>query len=205
MIAWLIRFARWLIRMEISIWRSLSLWVARRIPGDGLGVQALAYGKDERPLLLAFIFLSAIEIPVVHLLLPWEAARLTLLALGVWGLLWMLGRLAAMKVHPPLIGPDGLRIRYGTFVDLKIPWDHIEDARLLRASVASKSSLHVAEGQSGAVASVPVMRMTRIAVRLRLPLTVPFDGGTRTVREVRLHADDPAAYVAAVCRHLLPA
>ena len=205
MIAWLPRLARRLVRLEVSIWRSLGLWVARRIPGDGPGVQKLAYGKDERPLLLAFIFLSALEIPVAHLLLPWEAARLVLLAVGVWGLLWMLGLLAAMKVHPHLIGPDGLRIRYGTFVDLRIPWDDVADVRLLRASVPSRKSLHVEDGGSTAVASVPVMRMTRVAVRLRIPLTVPFDGGTRAVREIRLHADDPAAYVEAVRRHLVPA
>ena len=205
MIARLLRLPRRLVRLEISIWRSLGLWAARRVPGDGPGIQALAYGKDQRPLLLAFIFLSALEIPVVHLLLPWEVARLALLALGVWGLLWMLGLLAAMKVHPHLVGPDGLRVRYGTFVDLEIPWDHVEDVRLLRASVPTKSSLHVAEEGPGVVASVPVMKMTRVAVRLRLPLAVPFDGGTRSVCEVRLHADAPAAYVAAVRRHLLPA
>ena len=47
-------------------------------------------------MIVAFIGLSAIEIPVVDLLLPWESARRAFLALGAYGLFWMLGLLASL-------------------------------------------------------------------------------------------------------------
>ena len=78
---------RWLVVLEIGIWRSLFLLVTRRVPGGGPGVQAFSYARDITPIMGAFIFVSVLELPVVHLLLPWETIRHIADALSIWGLL----------------------------------------------------------------------------------------------------------------------
>ena len=111
---------RWLVVLEIGIWRSLFLWVTRRVSGQGPGVEACSYAKQVSPLFAVFIFVSAIELPVVRILLPWDTVRLVVDVLSVWGLLWMVGMLASVRVFPHLLDEDGLRIRYGTTVDIRI-------------------------------------------------------------------------------------
>jgi hypothetical protein len=100
----------WFVRLEIGIWRSLFLWVTRRVAGQGPGVATFSYARQILPLLAAFIFVSLIELPVVHLLIPWDTVRLVALVVSVWGLLWMLGLLASMKVFPHLLDDAELRI-----------------------------------------------------------------------------------------------
>jgi MarR family len=115
------RLVRWLVVTEIGVWRSLFLWVTRRIPGMGPRVEAFSYSRQIAPIMGAFIFVSLIELPVVHLLIPWDAIRVAALVVSVWGLLWMVGMLASMKVFPHLLDGDGLRIRYGASTDVHVP------------------------------------------------------------------------------------
>jgi hypothetical protein len=86
--------ARRFVILEIGIWRSLFLLVTRRISGMGPGVHKFSYHRQEAPIIGAFIFVSLIELPVVHLLIPWETVRLVVLVISVWGFLWMVGFLA---------------------------------------------------------------------------------------------------------------
>jgi len=46
---------------------------------------------------------SLLEIVIVHLLIPWETARLIALVIGIWGLLRMAGLLASMRVYQHLM------------------------------------------------------------------------------------------------------
>lgn len=179
------RLAVWLVRLEIGIWRSLALWVSRRVPGRRPEVQAFPYAREVTPILLAFIWGSMLEIVLVHLLLPWETVRLIALTFGIWGLLWMAGLLASMRVHQHLVGPSGLRVRSGTTLDLRIPWDAIERISVQRGRAPK-------EPEPG-VAYIDQMSQTRVTVHLRRP--VSFKG--REVREVRVYADDPQALVTA--------
>jgi len=48
---------------------------------------------------------------------------------GVYGLLWMIGLMATMRVHPHLVGDEGVRIRKSIAVDLTVPWTDIRDIR----------------------------------------------------------------------------
>jgi hypothetical protein len=88
---------------EAGIWRSLYRWVTRRPRSDDRDAALFGYASQITPILIAFIVLSALEIPILPLLLPWPAVRYSLLALGVLGLLWMLGLLAAVRVHPHVV------------------------------------------------------------------------------------------------------
>lgn len=179
------RTAVWLVRLEIGIWRSLAHWTTRRVPGRGPEVQAFPYAREVTPILLAFIWGSMLEIVIVHLLLPWETPRLIALAIGIWGLLWMAGLLASMRVFQHLVGPSCLRIRSGTTVDVQIPWDIVERIGVQRGRAPK-------EPEPG-VACIDQMSQTRVTVHLRRPVSVK----GREVREVRFNADDPQALVTA--------
>ena len=102
---------------EAGIWRSLYRWLTRRPRSTNADAGLFGYGSQATPILLAFIFVSALEIPILPLLLPSAAVRYSLLVLGVWGLLWMLGLLASIRTHPHVIDkgrtptPVGLLVR----------------------------------------------------------------------------------------------
>jgi hypothetical protein len=196
-------FARWLVRLEIGIWRSLFLLVTRRVSGRGPGVQEFSYSRQISPIIGAFIFVSLIELPVVHLLIPWDMVRLVVLVISVWGLLWMVGFLASMKVFPHLLDGDGLRIRYGTSVDVAIRWSAVASVTARRGSIASRKNVHVESGGGdGTVASFPVMKQTRVDVALERPTCVALPEGTEEITAVRLYADDARAFVAAARERL---
>jgi hypothetical protein len=36
---------KWLVTLEIGIWRSLLLWAARRVPGQRVGVESFSYAS----------------------------------------------------------------------------------------------------------------------------------------------------------------
>jgi hypothetical protein len=98
------------------------------------------YASQITPILLAFIALAALEIPVLALLLPWPAVRYPLLALGVWSVLWMLGLLAAVRVHPHVVADAGLRLRSGFQFDASIAWNRISNIRLRRSKHRTQAS-----------------------------------------------------------------
>ena len=109
--------------------------------GQGPGVEAFSYAQQVSPLFAVFIFVSAIELPVVHILLPWDTVRLVVDVLSVWGLLWMVGMLASVRVFPHLMDGEGLRVRYGTTVDIRVPWDAVAGVTSRRGSVDSGKSV----------------------------------------------------------------
>jgi hypothetical protein len=187
------RLARRFIRFEVGIWRSLLLWAARRRPGQGPGVQAFTYSRDLLPIMLALIFVSTLELVVVHLLLPWETVRLIADVLSVWGLLWMLGLLAGVRIHPHLVTAAALHVRSGADTDVAVPWEAVASVASKRRSTSARGSVSVDE----AVLTVAVMRQTRVDVVLHEPITVALPDGPVEVTELRLYADNARALVRA--------
>lgn len=193
---------RRMLRAEWNIWRSLALWTTRRRPEATATTRAFPYSRDVTPLLLAFLFVSLIELPVFHFLIPWETVRLVALVLGVWGLLWMVGYLAAMRVFPHLLDARGLRVRHGAAVDLLLPWEAIADVRAERDDVPRNDPLQFTTAPDGVVAKVAILKMTRVTVTLREPLALTHCDDPREVVAVKLAADDPAALVQAARERL---
>ena len=190
---------------EVMVCRSLARWVARRPAGAGPGVQTFGYARSVTPLFWVFIVVSAIEVPVAHVLLPWHWAQVASLALGVWGLFWMLGLLAAQHVHPHLVDGRGLRVRSGGHVDVDLPWSVVRSVTRHRRDLPSSRTVQLGTASpsgAGAVLSLPSSSETRVDVRLAGPTEVRLPKGPVVVTEVRLHVDDPAAFVAAVRAHL---
>lgn len=183
-----------LIRLELNIWRSLLFWIVRYKPGVGPGARTFPYARELAPLIGVFIFVSAIELVAVHLLLPWETVRLILDIVSLWGLLWMFGLLASMKVFPHVLDDEGLRLRHGFHEDVRVPWTAVQSVRARRGSVKAKGNLLVA----GDVLSLPVLKQTRVDVTLTGPTRV----GPAEVTHVHFYVNDARAFVAAVREQL---
>ena len=192
------RLARRAVWYELGLWRSLYRWTFRRPAARGPGAEAFGYAAPVTPVLAAFIGLSALEIPVVELLLPWELARRVFLALGAYGVFWMFGLLASLRVHPHVVDDAGLRVRYGLSLDVTVPWDAIGEIRARRRSLRSGRSGKAQLEEHGAalILHVPVTSSTNVDVALRRPTAVSLPGGRReSVTELRFYADDPHAVV----------
>jgi hypothetical protein len=144
--------ARKVVSFELGVWRSLYRWATRR-PRGPAGAETFGYAGPATPVIWAFIGLSAVEIPVAHLLLPWQTARVVVLLVGVWGLTWMFGFLASLKTYPHVVGDSGLRLRYGTAIDITI------HGRRSRRSV-SATATYPARGPSRSAAPTPARSST---------------------------------------------
>ena len=195
-----LRFA-W--RYEIGLWAALGLWVARRPIAAEPGAKLFPYSSTVKMLMFVFIGVSAVEIPIVHLILPWPAARHVLDVIGVYGLLWMLGLWAGMVRNPHVAGPSGLRIRGGTTLDQPIAWTAIRQVRMRRRSMPPEGQVQVEEVGDQRILSFGVGSQTSIDVILHEPMTVPVRKAKgRPVTQIRFHADDPDALVAEANRWL---
>ena len=84
-----------LARGEMLIFESIWLAITRR-PRIAEGAKGFAYHRPTLTILMIFIVLSAIEIPIIDMIVHrWVPVRVLMLAIGIWGLLWMIGLLCA--------------------------------------------------------------------------------------------------------------
>jgi hypothetical protein len=196
--AW--RQARRLIRhafvFEINIYKSLLRWVLRR-PSVPPGAAPIGYAQMVTPVLALWIFASAVEVPVAHLLIPWHGVRIAVLILGVWGLLWMVGFMAGLRSYPHLLDADALRIRNGPMHDIAIPFAAIARVNCRESSL--RSSIWVLQPETsdaGVHLNVAVSGQVNVHVALRQPLRVATRKGPMTITAINLWADEPRQLVA---------
>jgi hypothetical protein len=176
---------------ELNIYKSLLRWLLRR-PSIPAGFAPVRYAQQATPVIALWIFGSALELPLVHVLVPWEAVRITLLILGGWGLLWMVGVLAGLRSYPHLLGSDTLRIRNGAMHDIGIPWDAI--ARVTTHERSLPSSMWVLQPQAtehGVRLNVGVSGHVNVHVDLRSELELRTRKGLLGVTSISFWADEP--------------
>ena len=137
-----LRLARRAVPFELALWRALYRWLRRRpdVPADA---EPFPYASAVTPVIWVFVVVSAIEVVVVHVVVPREAVRLALDVAGVYGVLWMLGLLASSRTAPHVVDGAGLRVRSGVSVDLVLPWEDIAAVRMRRRSVEGSRTVQV--------------------------------------------------------------
>lgn len=182
--------------LEITIWVTLYRWLMRRPVGAGADTHAFSYASAMTPMVLIFILINAIEIPALHLLIPWPSVQLAFLVLGIWSLLWMVGYLAILKTRPHLVGPMGMRIRYGHDVDFTIPWAAIAGLHGELKFPEGSRRLRLRESECGTVLDVVVANQTNICVKLREPMELELPKGLAIVSEVHFYVDDAGGLLA---------
>lgn len=184
---------RWVVRLEIGIWKSLGLLAMRRTAGLKAGDEAFPYIGHVSLVLFGFIFASMCELPLLHVLIPWEHVRLTVDIISIWGLLWMIGYAASLKVFPHLVGPDALRIRNGAHTEIVVPWAAVATVTAKRRDT-EKDRFQVVDG----IALLPILKETNVEVTLADPTVIATPKGDALLTEIRFHVDDVKGFVAAV-------
>jgi hypothetical protein len=170
------------------------------------GARAFSYHAPVFALVVGLVVVSVLELVVVDLLLRrWETVRITMLVLGIWGLVFMVGLLLGMLTRPHAVGPDGLRIRSGTDVDLALPWEVVAAVSALRTAVHDKQPMVVVDDQGRTTLQLLVGEEANLEVRLLEPVAVRLPSGTEVVTRVLLHADEPRAFLDEVSRYEVPA
>jgi hypothetical protein len=191
------------VKYELRLWEALFRWTFRRPHRVEPGTVPFSYSGAVAMLFGVFIGLSAVEIPILHLLLPWPKARAISVMAGAYGLFWMIGLLATLRTHPHLVGPSGLRIRNSTTVDVAVGWADVQAVRVRRRSLPPGGQTQVEKNGNERVLSLGVGSQTSVDVVLSRPLTVAVKKtGGAPVTQIRFHADDPEGLVAAVQTHL---
>ncbi|MFC9967088.1 hypothetical protein ACFVH4_22910 [Nocardia ignorata] len=188
-----LRLVRRFFRFEVDLWVSLARAIARK--PETAGGTPIRYAGAMSAILWAFVVVSAVEIPAVHLIIPWAPVRLAALALGIWGLLWMLGLLAAHHAYPHVLTSEHLRLRYLRRTELTIPLSALRAVRPdMRGYDESKSLHRTANG----TLALPVGSSTNIRLELAAPHTFSTPQGDLTSSTIAFWADDPHTAIGAI-------
>ncbi|MGA4842330.1 hypothetical protein [Streptomyces sp. G45] len=191
-----VRVVRRLVAHEVRGLRGLPLWARRRRHGVAPGDTPAAYTGPQTATLFAFAFLAVVETVALALVVPWPLAHAALLFVDVYTLVQIVAFHAACVTRPHVACADGsLRVRYGQFLDLRIPADAIQLAQVdRRCPEHGKLRVH----DDGTV-DVAVGGQTTVTVELTRPVAFLRPLGRRAeARVVRLHADEPGVLVAAL-------
>lgn len=201
------RFAVRALVVELRIYASIGRAIARR-PTVPPGAEGFRYDKPVFTLLMIFIVLSAVEIPIVDLIVHrWPVVRIGFLILGIWGLTWMIGLLCAYLLRPHTVGPEGIRARDGLEIDIPLAWDDIAAVSRVHTVDEPKLRRVTTDAEGRSILSLRMQDETNVEItlegptRVRLPGWAP-KGGEHDVEVVRLWVDDRDAFMAAVRRHI---
>ena len=200
---WLWWWARHAVVFEVRLYRSLLRWVTRRADRGGATDTAFGYARMITPVMWLWIFASAAEIPLAHVLVPWDGVRLALLVTGVWGLVWMIGLLASLWVYPHLLGPDRLLVRSGAGHRVALPWKLVESLSVRTEDLPSSVwTLQPLDTPDGTDLNVGTGAQVNVHARLVRPTVVTTAKGPLEVVEVSFYADEPRDLVAHARPHL---
>jgi len=192
--------------IELLIYASIGRAIARR-PRVEKGGSGFGYHRPVLTILVIFIVLSAIEIPIIDLIVHrWPAVRIGFLILGIWGLTWMIGLLCAFLMRPHTVGPTGIAVREGLEIDVPLSWDDIASVAPVK-HVDEPKTPRFTEADGRRILSLRMQDETNVEIELeratpvRLPGRPP-KGGTQPVEVVRIWVDDLPGFLAAVREHM---
>ena len=194
----LARTAGRLALLELRLYAALLRWLLRRrdVPPTA---QPWPYAALSAPVMWLWIFGSAAETVVFHLIIPWEAVRLAVDVVSVWGLIWMVGTLAAYRIRPHLLMPDELHVRNSVNHDVRVPTAAVVSAAAREIELPSAMrSLQVDESDGACQVSIGVSGRTNVVLALQPGTALRTAKGDVAADTVRLWVDDPRAFVAAL-------
>jgi hypothetical protein len=174
-----------LVEAEIGLWQSLW-WGVRRRRDVRPGELPVSYGDRFTVMLWAICGLGALELVVVHLLTAqWPVVRWSLLALGVYALLWVVGFGLSLRQRPHLLRADELVLRFGHVRSVRVPLNRL-------ASVTTGAAGHTRNLElDGDSMAMSVMGDTNVELRFFPPVEVDVAGRIRELARIRCYADGP--------------
>jgi hypothetical protein len=188
--------------MEIRGYQSIYRFLFRR-PRVPAGAEGFSYHQPILAIMIVFIVVSVVEVIVVDRIVSrWAYVRIPLLIISIWGLVWMLGFLFGMLVRPHSVGTDGIRVRYGSEVDIPVAWNDVHSVTRRKQAVQDKQPKVTIDDNGLATLHMRIQNETNIEVRLVRPVRLKLPHGTETICTVKLYADDPKGFMDAVRGHL---
>ncbi|HEX2728762.1 MAG TPA: hypothetical protein VHM16_03345 [Rubrobacteraceae bacterium] len=180
--------------MEPRLFTCLARWVLRRVrPAE----DEFAYHKRS-PLgyiVLMVLMTAPVEVLIVEILLPWAWLRWTLLLLSVYASFWLLGFHASLATLPHRLENGGVRLRYGLFAGIFIPYAEISGVECA-ARKAPKPGDGLQTAPNGGTAYLAINGKTNFTLRLREPRRVRgFFKDTKPATIIHLSADDPERFL----------
>ena len=188
--------------MELHGYQSIYRFIFRR-PKVPTGAAGFSYHQPILAIMIVFIVVSAVEVIVLDWIVNrWTYIRIPLLIISIWGLVWMLGLIFGMLVRPHAVGPDGIRVRYGSEVDIPIAWKDVYSVTRRKQAIQDKQPKVTIDENGVATLHMRIQNETNIEVRLERPVPVKLPHGIETVCTVKLYADDPTRFMDAVRSHM---
>jgi hypothetical protein len=200
--------------MELHGYQSIYRLIFRR-PKVPTGAAGFSYHQPILAIMIVFIVVSAVEVVVLDWIVNrWTYIRIPLLIISIWGLVWMLGLLFGMLVRPHAVGPDGIhhhvdhaaavgiRVRYGSEVDIPIAWKDVYSVIRRKQAIQDKQPKVTIDENGVATLQMRIQNETNIEVRLERPVPLKLPHGIETVCTVKLYADDPTRFMDAVRSHM---
>ncbi|MGP3966854.1 hypothetical protein [Streptomyces sp. 6N223] len=190
-----------LARHELTLYTSLMRWLFRRPPHGvdaAAGDSVMPYSRGQWAISAIFFFVSVVETVALAFLIPWPLVHGVLLALGLWGIFFVVALQAAYAVRPHVIGGDGsLRLRCGALLEIRVPAGGIAAARLERR-FPGNGLLRLEEDEDGdGTVELPVGGQTNLTVELTEPVTFTRPlGRPARARVLRFYADEPGPALA---------
>ncbi|MEU9541513.1 hypothetical protein [Streptomyces mirabilis] len=186
------RIARALVRHELRLFASLSLWVTRRTHGTGDG-RPFGYARGQGAMMWGLAFVCVVETAGMAVLLRgWPAVHAVVLVLDVYTVLMVVGMHAACVTRPHILDSTHVRVRNRAHVDLRIPLADIAVVRRELRTTHERAEVEL---------NLAVGAQTDVTLELATPVPhFTFLGRERHIRLVRLHADDPDELARALTR-----
>lgn len=188
--------------MEIRGYQSIFRFVFRR-PKVPVGAVGFSYSQPVLAILIVLVSVSAVELIVVDVIVHrWVAVRIPLLILGIWGLVYMIGLLFGMLTRPHAVGPDGLRVRSGSEIDIPLSWDDVYSLTHRKHSIQEKQPRLTVDEDGGVTLHLRMQNETNLELRLERPVLIRLPQGSETVTGINFYADDARAFMSEVRRYL---
>lgn len=168
-------------------------WTLRRRRDVPPGAATFSYSSRIGVMLWVAIALTPVEVGVVHLLLPWPAARWALVVLSVVTLLVTVGFALSLGQRPHTLDRGELRLRFSFLREVVVPVADVVAVRP-RTTLDQPRVLAVDDGE----VSLSVLGETSVRLELRPSATVRVAGEEVPAGEVALFADDPRGLTTAL-------
>ena len=186
------------IRKEVSTFGNLWRWIRGKRVGAGDGAVLFPYTKGLFTVPLFFTVLALVELFVVHLIVPWEWLRITLLLLTIYSLMLLLGFVGARVVHPHVVTDDTIILKLGDHEIAKISRANVRSALVKKtfSSVTPEIKENTLALASSEGTNVELTLQQPIAASL--PALFGKGASSHTITLVCLQVNEPAAFVAQI-------
>lgn len=183
---------------EPKLWAAIFLWISGRSRRDA---RSFHYSASSNlglvtVVVLGLILLEGVGGGALARLTPWPWLSPVLIIISAYAAIWIIGIYVSLRAFPHLVTDRGLLLRYGVTGEAWIPWPEVDLViKEMRVSPGGMDGLST----KGGIATLAAGGKTAVTIRYRTPGSVKgFLRETAGIREIRVAADDPDAFVAAI-------